>query len=281
MNPQALNAKPGRLAYRLNSVLTLAIVLQWLAACSTVPITGRSQFTLINESQMISLAEDEYRKVLSDSQLADDTAEAEMVRRVGERIAHATDQFLRSNNMSDLADTFHWEFHLIRDDKTVNAWCMPGGKIAVYTGLLPIARDDSGLAVVLGHEVAHAVARHGNERLSQGLVVQVGAEGVNQALANKSPATRELARQAFGVGANVGFMLPYSRKHESEADHIGLILMAMAGYDPREAITFWERMAASGGGATLEILSTHPLHETRIQQIRMHLPEAMMYYRTK
>lgn len=279
---QAICLKPGMVARRMAALMTLTAALAWLAACSTVPITGRSQFTLVNEAQMVSLAEDQYREVLTQSELADNAPEAEMVRRVGERIAQATDTFLRQNNQAALADTFQWEFHVIKDDAMVNAWCMPGGKIAVYTGILPITQDDTGLAVVMGHEVAHAVARHGNERLSHGLAVQLGAEGVGQAVAVKSPAAKDAAKQAFGVGANLGFMLPYSRKHESEADHIGLILMAMAGYDPREAIPFWERMAAnSGGQKPPEILSTHPLEETRIAQIRNLLPEALQYYQPR
>ena len=174
---------------------------------------------------------------------------------------------------------FEWEFILIEDEKTPNAWCMPGGKVAFYTGILPYTKDDTGVAVVMGHEVAHALAQHGNERMSQGLLVNLGGATLAKALETKPEMTRNLWLGAFGLGTQVGVLLPYSRKHESEADRIGLILMAKAGYDPNQAVAFWERMSQSGGQAPPEFLSTHPANATRIADLKKHLPEAMTHYR--
>jgi len=174
---------------------------------------------------------------------------------------------------------YHWEFNVIDDDKTKNAWAMPGGKVAFYTGILPICQDDNGVAVVMGHEVAHVVANHGNERMSQNLLVQFGGTALAVALAQRPAETTNLFMSAFGIGSSVGYLLPHSREQESEADHIGMILMARAGYDPRSAIPFWQRMNQAGGGRPPEFLSTHPAPETRIQELQRYLPEAMKYYR--
>ena len=174
---------------------------------------------------------------------------------------------------------YQWEFNLLEDDKMVNAWCMPGGKVAVYTGILPLTRDDNGLAVVMGHEIAHAISKHGNERMSQGLLVQIGAGVLSEALSNNPGATSQIFMTAYGLGTSVGILLPYSRLHESEADRIGLILMAKAGYDPREAIPFWQRMNKKRGERSPEFLSTHPAPETRIRQIESEIPAAMRYYK--
>jgi predicted Zn-dependent protease len=221
----------------------------------------------------------EYSNVLKKSKLSQDQEMVAMVRRVGSAIARSAEAFLRDEGREAQIREYQWEFNLIEDDKVVNAWCMPGGKIAVYTGILPVTRDETGLAVVVGHEVAHALANHGNERMSQALLATVGAVTLSVALAEKPRQTRSLFLAAFGVGTSVGILLPYSRLHESEADRIGLMLTARAGYDPREAVPFWTRMNEKGGASPPEFLSTHPAPASRIENIRSHLPEAMKYYR--
>ena len=201
-----------------------------------------------------------------------------MVRRVGERIQHAVEQYLAQAGLGNHLDGYQWEFNLIESDQ-VNAWCMPGGKVAFYTGILPVCEDELGVAVVMGHEVAHAVAEHGSERMSQGLVTQLGGMALSEATKNKPEETQALWMTAFAVGAQYGAMMPYSRLHESEADHMGLIFMAMAGYDPRAAPVFWTRMAALGGAKPPEILSTHPSDATRVRNLEEKLPDALKYYR--
>ncbi len=246
--------------------------------CASVPLTGRSQLMLMPESQLEAMADQEYRQFLAKHPLSHDQKAVEMVRRVGWRIARAVERYLAEHGQSDLVAGYHWEFNLVKG-KEVNAWCMPGGKVVVYTGLLPVARDDTGLAVVLGHEIAHAVARHANERMSQQLALQLGGSVVSTALGASSPAANTVFRDLYGLGANLGVLLPYSRMQETEADHLGLIFMAMAGYDPRAAIPFWERMMSHKNGASPpELLSTHPSDQTRIEQIKKFLPEAMRYY---
>jgi predicted Zn-dependent protease len=247
--------------------------------CSTVPITGRKQLSFIPQSQLISSSIDSYHQLLSESKISQDTQKKQMVVDVGKKIAASAEQFMRENGMEKELQNYHWEFNLIEEDKTVNAFCMPGGKIAVYTGILPVTQDEDGLAVVLGHEVAHALANHGGERMSQLLIVQMGATTLSTALSRQPGKTRELLMQAYGAGANIGVLLPYSRSHESEADHIGLILMARADYDPRTAIPFWQRMSNLGGERPPAFLSTHPAPEKRIQDIRNELPEALKYYK--
>ncbi|HHT9130769.1 MAG TPA: M48 family metallopeptidase, partial [Candidatus Brocadiaceae bacterium] len=215
----------------------------------------------------------------SESKLSEDAQQTQMVVNVGKKIASATEQFMRESGMESEIQNYHWEFNLIKDDKTINAFCMPGGKIAVYTGILPVARDDNGLAVVLGHEVAHALANHGGERMSQLLLVQLGETTLSTALTRQPEQARRIFMQAYGLGTNVGILLPYSRNQELEADHIGLILMAKAGYDPRTAIPFWQRMNTLAVTRPPEFLSTHPAPEKRIEDIRNEIPEAMKYYK--
>ena len=201
-----------------------------------------------------------------------------MVKRVGRNIQQAVEQYFADKNMSGQLNGYAWEFNLVDSDE-VNAWCMPGGKVVIYTGILPVTKDENGLAVVMGHEVAHAIAEHGNERMSQGLLVQLGGMGLQAALENEPALTQQLALAAFGLGSQVGVMLPFSRLHESEADQMGLIFMAMAGYHPNNAVEFWQRMAAQGGGEPPEFLSTHPSNQTRINDIKKLIPEAMQYYK--
>jgi predicted Zn-dependent protease len=270
-----MNLDVKRNRYRVG---VFAIILSFLAGCATVPMTGRSGLSLVSDGEMTNLAGKQYAEVLKKAKLSPNAVQVQMVRRVGARIARASEEFLRESGREADIRLYLWEFNLIEDDKTVNAWCMPGGKVAVYTGLLPVSKDETGLAVVMGHEVAHAIAKHGNERMSQSLLAQFGGIGLSIALAQKPQATQEIFMAAYGVSANVGFMLPYSRLHESEADRIGLSLMARAGYDPREAVPLWERMERLGGSRQAEFLSTHPAPESRITNIRGYLPEALHHY---
>lgn len=243
------------------------LLLAAAAACQNVPYTKRSRLVLVSAGEEAALGQNAYTEELSKARLSTDAAATAMVRRVGERIAVAADK-----------PDFKWEFNLIDDPKTVNAWCLPGGKVAVYSGILPITQDEDGLAVVMGHEIAHALARHGSERMSQGLLAQLGGVALGAALATKPAATQQLAQQAYGAGATVGVLLPFSRAHESEADRIGLILMSKAGYEPGAAVGFWGRMAQAGGkDSAPEFLRTHPADGKRIADIEKHLPEARGY----
>ena len=256
---------------------TLVAGLALVSACSTVPITGRSQLNLVSDSEVNTLATTQYRSIITKGPLSTNSEQVAQTRRVGQRIQAAVEQYFRQQNQSDQLAGYQWEFNVIQD-KQENAWCMPGGKVAVYTGILPITQDDNGLAVVMGHEIAHAVAKHGSERMSQGLLQQLGGQALSAALASNAPATQQLALQAFGVGSQVG-LLKYGRNQESEADHLGLIFMALAGYNPDGAIAFWQRMEArSGAAAPPEFLSTHPSNGTRIADIQRELPEARKYY---
>lgn len=235
-------------------------------ACQTVPVTGRHQLMLISPEQELGLGEEAYKKTLKESKLSEDQTQTAMVRRVGERIARAA-------NRPD----FNWEFNLV-EDKTPNAFCLPGGKVVVYTGILPFTKDETGLAVVVGHEVAHALARHGAERMSTGLLTDLAGKTAGIVFGGGDPETAKQVEAAFGIGSGVGIILPFSRHQESEADEIGLLLMAKAGYDPRVAVDFWGRMAQGKDGAPPEFLSTHPSDDTRIKQIEQWLPEAVKVY---
>lgn len=255
-------------------------VLLLLVACATVPLTGRRQLNIIPDSQMNALSFQQYDQVLAESSLSRNPKQIAMVKRVGTRIQHAVEEYFRSQGQSDKLAGYDWEFNLIESDQ-VNAWCMPGGKVAFYTGILPICADEAGVAVVMGHEISHAIARHGSERMSQGLLVQMGGAALATAIQNKPQQTQALYMSAFAVGAQYGALLPFSRAQESEADHLGLIFMAMAGYDPQEAPAFWQRMAAQGGNKPPEFLSTHPSDAKRIQALQERMPEAMKYYRPR
>lgn len=247
--------------------------------CSTVPLTGRSQLNMIPNNEMLAMSYQQYDQFLSEYPPSKDKNNTEMVQRVGIKIQHAVEQYMAQNNLSDHLKGYAWEFNLV-DDKQVNAWCMPGGKVVVYTGILPITQDEKGLAVVLGHEIAHAIAEHGNERMSQQLLQQVGAVGLMVAMKDEPAQTQSIWMSVYGVGTQVGVMLPYSRTHESEADHMGLIFMAMAGYDPHTAPEFWQRMSANKNGeAPPELFSTHPSDATRITNLNKWIPEAMKYYK--
>ena len=253
--------------------VAIAFLLGFLAGCATAPVTGRQQLILIPASQEIALGLKSYQEILSQSKLSKDKEIVGMVNRAGRRIAHVT------SREYPIAKDYEWEFNVIEDEKTPNAFALPGGKIAVYTGILKYTENEAGLATVIGHEIGHALARHGAERMSQYLLAQLGAVALNVALKDQSPETVAAMNIGYGVGTTVGVLLPFSRVEESEADHIGLILMAKAGYDPREAVAFWERMAKVGGKKPPAFLSTHPADEKRIAQINQWMPEALAVYK--
>lgn len=246
-------------------------LLAFLGGCSSVPLTGRKQLLLVSDQDVLSASLTQYSDYMKTAKKTSSGKDAAMVTRVGKKIAAATEQYLRQNGMQDEIKNFSWEFNLVKDDQ-VNAFCMPGGKIVVYEGLMNLVDSDDELAVVLGHEVAHAVAKHSNERMSQQLVAQYGAQILGAAVANKSAAVQNVASSVYGIGAQYGVMLPFSRKHESEADYMGLILMTMAGYNPDVAVHFWEKMSAGSGGKVPEFMSTHPSDSRRISDIQKELP---------
>jgi predicted Zn-dependent protease len=259
-------------------VISSTLVLSLLFACSTVPVTGRKQLHLIPDSQMQSMSYQQYSEFLKTNRLSTNQEQTQMIKRIGSKIQKAVEKYFAEQKMSSQLKGYKWEFNLV-ESKEVNAWCMPGGKVVFYTGILPLCKDETGVAVVMGHEIAHAVANHGNERMSQGLLVQFGAVALAEALDSKPALTQQLWMAAFGAGAQVGLLLPYSRLHEYEADYMGLILMANAGYDPNEGVAFWERMSKLGGARPPEFLSTHPSDKARIDKIREALPKAMEYYK--
>lgn len=265
---------------RTGTVFCVVLSSLVMTGCETVPITGRSQLNLVPESMVRSMAVQEYNSFLQspETKLSTDSSKAAMVQRVGTQIADAVERYMRANGMEEQIEGYEWEFNLV-ESKEVNAWAMPGGKVVVYTGLLDLAQTEDQLAAVVGHEIAHAIARHGNERMSQGLLTTMGGIALSQAVKDRPAQTRELLLMSYGIGSTVGVILPYSRTQESEADRLGLIFMAMAGYNPEAAVTFWQKMAAQNEGASVpEFLSTHPADETRIENIREYLPEAMQYY---
>jgi len=258
-------------------ILLLAVSV-FTYSCSTVPVTGRNQLSLIPASQLMSMSFQQYDTFLKENKISKDAKQTAKIKDVGAKIQKAVEQYFAQKNLSKHLDGYAWEYNLV-DNEQVNAWCMPGGKVVFYTGILPICKDDAGIATVMGHEIAHAIAEHGGERMSQGLLVQLGGMGLQAALESEPALTQQLALTAFGIGSQVGIMLPFSRLHESEADQMGLIFMAMAGYHPNNAVEFWQRMAAQGGGQPPEFLSTHPSNETRINDLKKLIPEAMQYYK--
>ena len=260
----------------MKRIILFIPILLFCLNCSTVPLTGRKQLAFIPSSQINSLASQNYQEVLKESKVSNNQQQVEMIRRVGNRIVEAVEKYLTIENQKEIIDGFKWEFNLIESDQ-VNAWCMPGGKVAFYTGIMPICKDDNGVAVVMSHEIAHAIAQHGNERMSQQLTAQMGGAALQVALQEQPAQTQQLAMTAFGVGSQVGVLLPFSRTHESEADKMGLYFMTLAGYDPYEAPRFWERMNAGAGGSPPEFLSTHPNPSTRIANMQKWIPEALAY----
>lgn len=258
-------------------IITLLFIIFFIS-CSKVPITGRKQVNLLPESSMVSLALTSYKEFISKNPpLPENHPDVIKVRKVGEKIAGAVEKFLKNNGQYKRVKDYKWEFNVV-DNKIINAWAMPGGKVVVYEGIMPLVKDENGLAVVLGHEIAHAVARHGNERMSQQLIVAAGGVSLSVAMQEKPKLTRDLFLMSYGIATTLG-TLAFSRNQESEADKMGLVFMAMAGYDPEYAVAFWERMANANKSKTPEFLSTHPSDETRIKRIIEFLPEAKLYYK--
>jgi metalloendopeptidase OMA1, mitochondrial len=263
-------------------IMTVSVALASIVGCETNPYTGRSQLLMTSVSQEMQMGAQAYNQVKSDPKMrvSQDPREIEPVKRVAARIVEAA----KRSKYAEMANQFHWEVTVIKDDKTANAFALPGGKMAIYTGIFPMAKTEAGLAAVMGHEVVHALARHGAERMSQGQLTNAGLQvvGVAAGAAGGSGMLGQAAMAALGAGAQVGVLLPFSRKHESEADYIGILLAADAGYDPRESVTLWERMGqSSGGDGPSEFMSTHPSHGTRIDQLKRWMPEAMAIYQTK
>lgn len=260
-------------------VLSLMVAIFFIG-CTQNMVTGRKQLSLVSETELQSMAQQQYNSFLSENKVVNASVnkDAEMVRRIGTRIASAIQTYYTAKGHGEVLDGYKWEFNLI-DNKDANAWAMPGGKVVVYTGLLPITQNEAGLAVVIGHEIAHAVAQHGSQRMSQGLLQQLGGAALQIAMANKPAETQNMFMTAYGIGTTVGVMLPFSRKDESEADQYGLYFSAMAGYNPQEAIPLWQRMAAAGGQKPPEFLSSHPADDTRIANLQRHMPQALKYYK--
>lgn len=250
-----------------------------LSGCGSVPVTGRKQMLLVSDQEVLTSSFQQYNEFMKSAPVSTDKTKTALVQKVGRNIANAVETYLKANNMSDITSNYSWEFNLVKSTD-VNAFCMPGGKIVVYEGILPVTQDETGLAVVMGHEVAHAIAKHSNERMSQQVLAQYGSAALGMALDGKSAAVQQVASSVYGLGAQYGIMLPYSRKQELEADQLGLIFMAMAGYNPQAAESFWTRMSQNSGGASVaEFMSTHPSDDTRIKKIREDLPEALKYYK--
>jgi len=260
----------------MKKVISLAIVFLFIASCSTVPITGRKRVNFVSDAQILPTSFEQYAGFLKENTISADAKMTNEVQSVGINISRAVDKFMRANNMVSEANNYRWEFNLI-EDPTVNAWCMPGGKVVFYEGILPMCANTDGIAAVMGHEVAHAFAKHGQERMSTGTLLQLGGAAVAIGTANKDPKAKQIWNSAFGLGAQFGIMLPFSRNHETEADKLGMVFMIMAGYQPKEAVNVWVRMSqrASSGQAPPEFMSTHPSNETRIKNLTAFLPEAV------
>lgn len=253
---------------RILSIMAVLMVM----SCKTNPFTGKKTLALVSNSQLFPTAFAQYDQFLTENKVVKGTSESEMITRVGQRIAAASERWLTANGYADYLEGYKWEYNLVADE-AVNAWCMPGGKIVFYTGILPVAQNETAIAAIMGHEVAHALANHGQQRMSAGMLQQFGAVAGNVAI--KDPQSRQIFNQAYGVGSTVGLMLPFSRSHETEADAIGLQIMAIAGYNPDEAAELWKRMKAnSGGQAPPEFLSTHPSSDSRIANLTKLAPKA-------
>ena len=259
----------------MRKITVLIAIVFLLTSCGTVPLTGRRQMLLISDAELMTASLSQYDDYMKTAPLSTDRTATATVERVGKKIAEATEQYLKQNGLERELANFQWDFKLVKDDQ-VNAFCMPGGKIVVFEGLLPLTASDDELAVVIGHEIGHAVAKHSNERMSQEVVAQYGAAILDAALSTKSSAIQTVGNTVFGLGAQVGVMLPYSRQHEYEADYLGMILMTLAGYNPESAISFWQKMSANGSSGS-DFLSTHPSDEKRIAELQRRLPEMTKY----
>ncbi|NQU67180.1 MAG: M48 family metallopeptidase [Candidatus Marinimicrobia bacterium] len=263
---------------RLIFILKISLLTILLSTCATVPITGRRQLAMVPQNTILEYSESNYREFLNENKIITSGTIVRMIKHVGENVTNAVIEYFTEQGKLSLLDGYNWEFNLV-EKEDANAWCMPGGKVVVYTGILDITKHEGGLAVVMAHEIAHAIANHGNERMSQVLLAQMGGMALSTAMASRPQQTQDLWMQVFGMGANLGILLPYSRVHESEADRLGMVFMAKAGYDPDFALEFWQRMSdMKNGNVSEEILSTHPSDEHRIQEIRDLIPEVEEYY---
>jgi len=254
----------------------LLAILFLLTSCGSVPLTGRRQILLVSDTELVSASLTQYNDFMKTASLSTDKTKTATVERVGNRISAATESYLKQNGLANELANFQWEFKLVKDNQ-VNAFCMPGGKIVVFEGLLPLIASDDELAVVIGHEIAHAIAKHSNERMSQALLAQYGSAIVDEALSTRTAAVKTLGNTVFGLGAQLGVMLPYSRTQEYEADYLGMILMTLAGYNPESTISFWKKMSAGGSGSGSDFLSTHPSDDKRIAELQKRLPEMAKY----
>lgn len=261
----------------MKRIIAILIVGLFMYSCSTVPITGRKRINFVSDAQVLPTSFAQYSGFLRDNKLSSDVKKTNEIKEVGSRISKAVDRYMRANRMNKEAESYRWEFNLI-EDKTVNAWCMPGGKVVFYTGILPIAANTDGIAAIMGHEVAHAFAKHGQERMSTGTIQQLGGVGMQifTGTSIKDPKKAQMFNMLYGVGSSLG-MLKFSRTHEQEADRLGLVFMLMAGYNGTEAAEVWVRMSQLGGEAPPEILSTHPSNASRIADLRAFLPKAKVY----
>jgi predicted Zn-dependent protease len=259
----------------MKKLFAIFTVILYLSACATNPLTGKSTMAFVGNDQLFPSSFAQYEQFLNENTVITGTADAAMVERLGKKLADAAQKWYEADGSPHYLDDYRWEYHLVKDDQ-INAWCMPGGKIVVYSGILPVTQTEAGLAVVLGHEISHALLNHGQQQMSADLLTQIGALGValGSSMAGLSPEAQSGLMNAYGIGTQLGAALPFSRSHESQADEYGLKLMAIAGYDPEEAVPFWQRMAALGGGGTPEFLSTHPSDATRIKALQGLIPEA-------
>lgn len=253
------------------------MIVIFTVSCSQVLITGRKQLVLVSDAELLNMSLQSYKQFIDSVPLSNDVVHTAMVKRTGAKISAAVEAFLKVNGHQAEIANFQWEFNLVKDS-TVNAFCMPGGKVVFFEGILPVTQTEAGVAVVMGHEIAHAVANHSKERLSQQILLSYGASAADLLFSQKSETTRYGIQTLYGLGAQLGVILPYSREHEYEADRLGLIFMAMAGYNPNEAVAFWERMSANDPDAQLDFMSTHPTNAKRIANMKNVLAEAMGYY---
>lgn len=264
----------------MKKIILFLFISSVLTGCILNKVTGRKQLSLVQESELQLMAVGQYNSFLSENKILNSGSnkDAAMVDRVGARISNAITKYFKTQGKESVTEGYKWEFNTV-DSKEVNAWCMPGGKVVVYSGLLPVTQNETALAIVVGHEIAHAIAKHGSERMSEAMMQQLGGVALQVALSQKPQQTQDLFLQSYAIGSTVGAMLPWSRQQETEADQYGLIFAAMAGYNPQEAIAFWQRMSSAGGAKPPEFLSTHPSDESRMRKLKQFMPEAMKYYK--
>jgi predicted Zn-dependent protease len=264
----------------MKKIILFLFISSVLTGCILNKVTGRKQLSLVQESELQLMAVGQYNSFLSENKVLNSGSnkDAAMVDRVGARISNAITKYFKTQGKESVTEGYKWEFNTV-DSKEVNAWCMPGGKVVVYSGLLPVTQNETALAIVVGHEIAHAIAKHGSERMSEAMMQQLGGVALQVALSQKPQQTQDLFLQSYAIGSTVGAMLPWSRQQETEADQYGLIFAAMAGYNPQEASAFWQRMSSAGGAKPPEFLSTHPSDESRMRKLKQFMPEAMKYYK--